>query len=335
MALLEVKNLSVDFHSAQKNFQAVDSISFELQAGEILGIVGESGSGKSVTALAIMGLLDTNSEIKAEKLKFNGMDLLNMDAKKRRKITGADIAMIFQEPISSLDPCFTIGYQIIETLKVHQIQEKKKERALELLQQVGIADPAACFKAFPHQLSGGMNQRVMIAIAIACSPKLLIADEPTTALDVTIQAQIMDLLLELQKKSSLGVIFISHDLALISESAHRIAVMYAGQLVEIRKTAALFRHPLHPYSEALISSLPENSKGENRLKVLSGSVPSAADSITGCMFHPRCPYAVEKCRQQQPELMGKNTEKVRCYFPLTNKQSSLKNNSNIDLTKVK
>lgn len=230
MSLLQLENLSVTFG----NFRAVDNISYKVEEGEVLGIVGESGSGKSVSSLSIMGLIDYPGKVSADQLTFDGQDLMAMPEKQRRKLTGSDVAMIFQDPMTSLNPCFTVGYQIIEALKTHQGGSKKelKARALELLKQVGIPAPESRLNNYPHQLSGGMSQRVMIAMAIACNPRLLIADEPTTALDVTIQAQIIDLLIELQRKKQMGLVLITHDLALVSEVAHRVIVMYAGQIVE-------------------------------------------------------------------------------------------------------
>ncbi|MBF0277531.1 MAG: dipeptide ABC transporter ATP-binding protein [SAR324 cluster bacterium] len=318
MSLLEIKNLTVEFGSIEKPFRAVDAVNLRLDEGEVLGIVGESGSGKSVSALATMGLIEFPGRVRAEELKFQGRDLLRINDKQRRSITGADIAMIFQEPMTSLNPCFTVGYQIIETLKVHQPDTRKqmKARAVELLEQVGIPDPVPRLKLFPHQLSGGMSQRVMIAIAIACNPRLLIADEPTTALDVTIQAQIMDLLLELQEKSKMGMVLISHDLALIAEAAGQVVVMYAGQVVEIGTAEELFYTPKHPYTAALINSLPEHAKGKKRLDSLAGVVPGMYDRPSGCLLNPRCQYATDRCRNEEPELKGPLKRQVKCHTPL-------------------
>ena len=318
MSLLEVKNLSVHFGSEKAPFKAVDRISYTVNEGEVLGIVGESGSGKSVSSLAIMGLIDFPGRVMAENLTFNGNDLLALKPKEKQKIVGADVSMIFQAAMTSLNPSYTVGYQIMEALKVHQGGSKasRRERAIELLTMVGIPDPTSRLEVYPHQLSGGMSQRVMIAMAIACNPKLLIADEPTTALDVTIQAQIIDLLLELQRKENMALILITHDLALVAESAHRIIVMYAGQVVEEGKAEEIFKSPLHPYTQALLKALPEFAEGKSRLQSLPGVVPGKYDRPQGCLLNPRCPYATEQCRQQEPELRMVNGRQVKCHTPL-------------------
>lgn len=318
MALLEINHLSVHFGEEQTPFKAVDRISYQVQQGEVLGIVGESGSGKSVSSLAVMGLIDYPGRVKAEKLEFNGIDLQSLNAKEKQQLVGAEIAMIFQDPMTSLNPCYTVGFQIMEALKVHQGGNRKsrRQRTIELLRLVGIPDPESRLDVYPHQLSGGMSQRIMIAMAIACKPKLLIADEPTTALDVTIQAQIIDLLLELQKKENMALILITHDLALVAESAHRIIVMYAGQVVEEGKAEDLFREPKHPYTQALLRSLPEFAEGKSRLQSLSGVVPGKYDRPTGCLLNPRCPYATELCRQVEPNLRQLKNRQVKCHTPL-------------------
>lgn len=313
--LLEIEQLSVDFDG----FKAVNDVSISLKKGQVLGIVGESGSGKSVTQLALMGLIPYPGIINAKTLSFNGQNLLSMDAKSRRAITGRDVAMIFQEPMTSLNPCFTVGFQIKEALKVHEggTRATRKERAVELLSQVGIPAPEERLKCFPHQLSGGMCQRVMIAMSIACNPSLLIADEPTTALDVTIQAQIMDLLLDLQKERDMGLILITHDMAVIAETVEDVVVMYAGQVVEKSKAANIFHTPRHPYTEALLSALPERNENSRRLPVIPGLVPGKYGRPKGCLFHPRCRYAQSKCRESRPALQQDDTGiSVRCYFPL-------------------
>ena len=318
MSLLTVENLSVSFGDEKAPFKAVDRISYTVNEGEVLGIVGESGSGKSVSSLAIMGLVDFPGRVTAEKLHFNQNDLLALKPKEKQKIIGADIAMIFQDAMTSLNPSYTVGYQIMEALKVHQGGSKaaRRERAIELLSLVGIPDPKSRLEVYPHQLSGGMSQRVMIAMAIACNPKLLIADEPTTALDVTIQAQIIDLLLELQHKENMALILITHDLALVAESAHRIIVMYAGQVVEEGRAEEIFKSPLHPYTQALLKSLPEFAEGKSRLQSLPGVVPGKYDRPQGCLLNPRCPYATEKCRTAEPELIQLNGRQVKCHTPL-------------------
>ena len=318
MALLNVKELSVHFGDKNTPFKAVDRISYQVAQGEVLGIVGESGSGKSVSSLAIMGLIDHPGRVSAESLQFENTNLLTLESKAKRQLIGADVAMIFQDPMTSLNPAYTVGFQIMEALKTHEGGTKKarKDRTLELLRLVGIPDPESRIDVYPHQLSGGMSQRVMIAMAIACRPKLLIADEPTTALDVTIQAQIMELLLELQKKECMSLILITHDLALVAEAADRIIVMYAGQIVEEGTAKDIFREPKHPYTQALLRSLPEFAEGKSRLESLQGVVPGKYDRPTGCLLNPRCPYATEYCRQVEPQLHHIGSRKVKCHTPL-------------------
>jgi len=324
MSLLSIDKLSVKFGTGDNPFRAVDRISFDVNAGEVLGIVGESGSGKSVSSLALMGLIDFPGKVSADNLKFEGEDLLAMSPKARRKITGDQIAMIFQDPMTALNPCFTVGDQIMEAIAVHQggTKKQRKAKAIELLIQVGIPAPESRLKSYPHQLSGGMSQRIMIAMAIACDPKLLIADEPTTALDVTIQAQIIDLLLELQREKNMGLILITHDLALVSEAADRVVVMYAGQVVETGDASEIFKNPQHPYTEALMKSLPESAEGQDRLMALPGVVPGANDRPNGCLLNPRCPYVQEKCLTEEPELIMTSGEGhgVRCFTPLNQSQ---------------
>ncbi|QDQ27322.1 ATP-binding cassette domain-containing protein [Chitinimonas arctica] len=314
MSLLSIKNLRVEFGSVAHPFPAVDGLDFEIDRGELVGIVGESGSGKSVTMMALMGLIDLPGRVTADHLSFDGHDLLKMSAGARRKIVGKDIAMIFQDALSSLNPSYTVGFQLKESLKVHLGLRGAalEKRALELLELVEIPDPKNRLNAYPHQLSGGMNQRVMIAMAISCNPKLLIADEPTTALDVTIQAQIMDLLERLQKEHNMGLIMITHDLAVIAEMAKRICVMYAGQVVEASPVAELFKAPRHPYTQALLAAIPEHSKGARRLSALAGIVPGHYDRPKGCLLSPRCQYVQDRCRVERPDL----TSGVRCFFPL-------------------
>ena len=318
MALLDVKELSVHFGDEKAPFKAVDRISYQVNQGEVLGIVGESGSGKSVSSLAVMGLIDFPGRVSAKGLEFEGKDLLSLPPKEKRELVGADIAMIFQDPMTSLNPAYTVGFQIMEAIKAHQGGSKKEhsERTLELLRLVGIPDPESRIDVYPHQLSGGMSQRVMIAMAIACKPRLLIADEPTTALDVTIQAQIVDLLLELQQKECMSLILITHDLALVAEAAHRIIVMYAGQVVEEGRAEDIFREPKHPYTQALLRSLPEFAEGKSRLQSLPGVVPGKYDRPQGCLLNPRCPYATDLCRTVEPELRQLGNRQVKCHTPL-------------------
>lgn len=314
--ILEIKNLSVDFDG----FKAVDDVDLSVEAGKVVGIVGESGSGKSVSQLALMGLIPYPGIIKAETLAFKGNNLLAMSKKRRRQITGKDIAMIFQEPMTSLNPCFTVEFQLTEALKVHEggTRQSRRKRAIELLSQVGIPAPGERLKSFPHQLSGGMSQRVMIAMAIACNPTLLIADEPTTALDVTIQAQILELLLNLQKTNNMSLVLITHDMAVIAETVEDVVVMYAGQVVEKNTSDNIFNRPRHPYTEALLNALPERNIHAHRLPTIPGVVPGKYDRPTGCLFHPRCRHATQRCAVEVPELTYTGKSAYRCHFPLVN-----------------
>ena len=319
MALLEIENLSVEFPSRSSVLHAVEGVSLSLDAGDVLGIVGESGSGKSVTMMALMGLVPYPGRVTASKMRFDGHDLLGLSTRERSRLTGKDVAMIFQEPTTSLNPCFSVGFQLAETLRVHLGMDSKaaKRRSIELLEQVGISDPETRLKAYPHQLSGGMNQRVMIAMAIACNPKLLIADEPTTALDVTIQAQILDLLRSLQRERGMALVLITHNMGVVSDMAQRVAVMYAGEIMEEQPAQALFQRPRHPYTEALMAALPERSDGSARLATIPGMVPGLYDRPTGCLFAPRCGYADDDCRSQRPGLVNGLQAAVRCHHPLS------------------
>jgi len=314
MALLEVQDLGVEFGA----FRAVDNVSLHVDAGEVLGIVGESGSGKSVTALALMGLIDEPGRVHAQRLMFDGRDLQTMPLKERRGLLGRDIAMIFQDPMASLNPCFTVEYQLVETLRLHEGGSRKalRARALELLKQVEIPDAQRRLSAFPHQLSGGMSQRVMVAMAIACNPRLLIADEPTTALDVTIQAQMLALLIKLQRERGMALVLITHDLGVVAEVAQRVLVMYAGQVVETARVPEIFEAPRHPYTEALLSALPEHNIGQRRLRSMGGIVPGAFDRPAGCLLSPRCPYVQPRCRAERPALDGDIGAQARCFYPL-------------------
>ncbi len=318
MALLEIENLSVDFPSHSGVMHAVEDVSLSLDAGDVLGIVGESGSGKSVSMMALMGLVAFPGQVRAKTLRFDGHNLLGLSDTQRRQIIGKDVAMIFQDPTTSLNPCFTVGFQLAETLRLHMGMDKKsvKKRSIELLEQVGIPAPESRLEAFPHQLSGGMSQRVMIAMAIACKPKLLIADEPTTALDVTIQAQILALLKSLQKEYGMALVLITHNMGVVCEMAKRVSVMYAGQIVEERLAQDLFTTPMHPYTEALLGAMPERSNGQSRLSTIAGMVPGMHDRPTGCLFAPRCTYAQDDRCQHRPGL-GESLHGVRCHFPLS------------------
>ena len=318
MALLEIENLSVDFPSHNAVMHAVEGVSLSLEAGEVLGIVGESGSGKSVTMMALMGLVAYPGHIRADKLRFDGHDLMALSERERRRLTGKDLAMIFQDPTTSLNPCFTVGFQLAETLKLHMGMDKAaaRRRSIELLEQVGIPAPESRLGVFPHQLSGGMSQRVMIAMAIACNPKLLIADEPTTALDVTIQAQILDLLRSLQQERGMALVLITHNMGVVSEMAKSVAVMYAGQIMEQRSANDLFNAPQHPYTEALMAAMPERSDGRSRLATIRGMVPGLFDRPQGCLFAPRCSRAKADLCQTRPALRPWQDGAVRCHLPI-------------------
>ena len=301
MPLLEVRNLSVSFATRHGAFKAVDGIDVTVDRDEVLAIVGESGSGKSVAMLAVMGLLPFTAKVEADRMTFDGRDLMTMTARDRRQIAGKDIAMIFQEPMSSLNPCFTVGFQIGEALKTHLDLDRaaRAQRIVELLREVGIPDPERRVNAFPHQLSGGMSQRVMIAMALACRPKALIADEPTTALDVTIQAQILDLLVSLRRQNGMALVLITHDMGVVAETADRVIVQYAGQQVEANTTRELFADPHHPYTAALLAALPERAT-QRRLPAISGVVPGQFDRPCGCLFAPRCGFAFAGCLRAAP-----------------------------------
>lgn len=319
--LLEVVNLRTSFKDKDGAMvPAVDGVSFTLNTGETLGIVGESGCGKSVTSLSILRLIPVPpGKIEAEAIRFSGTDLLGLPERNMRHIRGNEISMIFQEPMTSLNPVFTIGYQIAETLQLHQklTRQEALAKAVEMLTKVGIPSPEQRVNEYPHQLSGGMRQRVMIAMALACNPKLLIADEPTTALDVTIQAQILDLIRDLRVEMDMSIILITHDLGVVAETADRVIVMYAGKIVEEASTLDLFEAPQHPYTEGLLNSIPKIEERRERLHVISGMVPHPLLMPQGCRFNPRCPYAVEKCRETEPELMElDHNHKVSCWYPL-------------------
>ena len=316
-ALLDIRGLTVRFATRGGAFTAVDGIDLSVERDEVLAIVGESGSGKSVAMLAIMGLLPWTATVRAECMAFDGQDLRSLTRQERRAIIGRDITMIFQEPVSSLNPCFTVGYQVGETLAAHLKLDRKQRRTrvIELLEQVGIPDPALRVGAFPHQLSGGMCQRVMIAMALACHPKLLIADEPTTALDVTIQAQILDLLLRLKRETGMGLVLVTHDLGVVAESADRVVVQYAGQQVETDTARELFGDPHHPYTAALLRALPERAT-VRRLEAIPGVVPGQFDRPQGCLFSPRCKHVFARCHVEAPVHAGAELGHALCHTPL-------------------
>ncbi len=317
MSLLEIHNLTVAFQTAGGMFTAVDGVTLNMAPGEVVSVVGESGSGKSVAMLALMGLLPWTAKVTADVLKFDGKDLQTITKTELRRVIGKEMAMIFQEPMTSLNPCFTVGFQLSEALKIHFGMNRKarRDRAIELLEQVGIPEPQKRLSAFPHQLSGGMNQRVMIAMAISCNPRLLIADEPTTALDVTIQAQILELLLKLQEEKQMSLVLITHDMGVVAETAERVVVQYAGQQVEKQPVKGLFSSPHHPYTSALLDSLPERSKTKT-LPSISGVVPGQFDKPSGCLFSPRCKYATDLCRTTPPIPASDEMGRALCHYPL-------------------
>ncbi|HKM64874.1 MAG TPA: oligopeptide/dipeptide ABC transporter ATP-binding protein [Acidisphaera sp.] len=318
MPLLEIRNLAVTFATGRGPLRAVDGVDVDVEEGEILCVVGESGSGKSVSMLAVMGLIAHPGRVTADRMRFGATDLLGISPRERRRLVGRDIAMIFQEPMSSLNPCYSVGWQIGEMLRTHHAvpERQVRDRTVELLDQVGIPAPATRLRAFPHQLSGGMNQRVMIAMSIACNPRLLIADEPTTALDVTIQKQILELLVGLQRSRGMGLVLITHDMGVVAETAQRVQVMYAGQVREERETDALFAAPRDPYTAALLDALPERAIGRRRLPTIPGVVPGIDDRPTGCLFNPRCRFATERCVREPPAFAGPPGARTRCHYPL-------------------
>ena len=313
--LLDVQDLVTQFKLDDGILTAVDHVSFSIHRGETLGVVGESGCGKSVTAFSILNLVSPPGRVVSGKILFEGENLLGKSKHDMKKIRGERISMIFQEPMTSLNPVFTVGDQIDETLRVHKGLNRReaRQKTIELLKLVNIPLPEQRYREYPHQLSGGMRQRVMIAMALACDPQLLICDEPTTALDVTVQAQILKLINRLKRQLGMAVMLITHDLAVISEVADRILVMYAGRIVEESPEAALFEKPLHPYTEALLKSIPHVGKGTEKLYMIEGMVPNLLQKHEGCLFAPRCQYATDLCRKSEPELMQMGGRKVRCH----------------------
>ncbi|MBO1002365.1 ABC transporter ATP-binding protein [Pseudogracilibacillus auburnensis] len=316
--LLEINELKTHFHTERGRVTAVDGVTFHVNEGEILGVVGESGCGKSVTSQSILRLFDEKRLAQYDgEIKLKGTNLLELSDEKMQSIRGNDIAMIFQDPLSSLNPVFTIGHQIAESILLHQNVSKKEayEKAVEMLRLTGIPAPEKRVKEYPHELSGGMRQRVMIAIALSCEPQLLIADEPTTALDVTIQAQILDLIVEINKKLNMGVIFITHDLGVVAEICTRVVVMYLGQIVEEANVVDVFENPLHPYTRGLMKSVPQiDGDRSEKLHVIEGTVPALDNIPKGCRFATRCPFADELCVEKVPELREfKNGQKARCW----------------------
>ncbi len=323
MPLLEIKNLHTYFKTKRGIVKAVNDVDYSVESGKTLGIVGESGSGKSVSVMSIIRLLDGNGYIASGEIYFDGKDMINIPLKDMEKIRGNDISVIFQEPMTSLNPVFTVERQISEPLMIHQNMSRSEaaKKTVEMLKQVRIPNPAKVTKQYPHQLSGGMRQRVMIAMALACEPKLLIADEPTTALDVTIQAQILKLMNDLKQRKGTSILFVTHDLAVINEMADDVVVMYCGQVVEKAPVRMVFDESIskyrHPYTEGLLYSIPRlDTPVDSRLEPIPGSVPHPLNLPKGCKFAPRCKYATEKCHNEEPELLLlEDQHEVRCFYP--------------------
>jgi oligopeptide/dipeptide ABC transporter ATP-binding protein len=315
--ILEVRDLAVSFNGKHGVVPAVDGVSFQIQPSETVCIVGESGSGKSVTSLAIMGLLSQpTGRVDRGEVFFKGENLLKKNKKDMRKVRGNDIAMIFQEPMTSLNPVFTVGDQISESLRYHRGLKKKEAmmKSVDFLRLVGIPSPEQRVLEYPHQLSGGMRQRVMIAMALTCSPKLLIADEPTTALDVTIQAQVLELMLGLKEKLGMSILLITHDLGVVADMADRVVVMYAGKVVEEASVWEIFDRPYHPYTLGLLEAMPSFEGQTGRLKTIQGVIPNPLNKPDGCLFHPRCPFATDQCRKSEPQVeQVENARRVACW----------------------
>ncbi len=313
--LLDVQNLHIRFRSGRRDVPAVDGVSFHVDPGETLCLVGESGAGKSVTGLSVMGLLPSTATTDGE-VRFAGENVLRLSEPQLQELRGDRVSMIFQEPMTSLNPVLSIEDQISETIFRHRGGNKQelREQSTEALAMVGIPNPARRMKEYPHQLSGGMRQRVMIAMALACGPDLLIADEPTTALDVSIQAQILNLIFDLKKRLGTGVLFITHDLGVVAQIADRVAVMYAGQIVEHATVETLFEHPRHPYTEGLLGTIPTLEGTQERLQAIEGTVPDIADLPSACRFHPRCPHRMDICTREDPGVYERDGATVRCWL---------------------
>jgi oligopeptide/dipeptide ABC transporter ATP-binding protein len=331
--LLDVRGLKTHFHVMDGTVPAVDGVDFQLKRGETLGLVGESGCGKSVTSLTIMRLIDIPpGEIVAGEIWFDGRELLSLPSSEMRHIRGASMSMIFQEPMTSLNPVFTVGNQIAEAVKAHRKVSGKEamNRAIEMLAAVGIPSPDRRVKQYPHELSGGMRQRVMIAMALSCDPKLVIADEPTTALDVTIQAQILELIKSMQERTGAALLLITHDLAVVAETVQRMAVMYAGKIVETGTAEEVLLNPQHPYTQGLITSIPSNVARGDRLNVIKGTVPNPFRMPVGCRFEPRCPFAFEPCKAHEPALRASGPDRLAACW-LRYPKSELPNSKVVDV----
>jgi oligopeptide/dipeptide ABC transporter ATP-binding protein len=312
--ILSIRNLKVNFNLPHETVRAVRGVSFDMQSGKTLGLVGESGCGKSVTAFSILKLVSAPGEITQGEIFFKGTDILKAGDNEIRKIRGKEIAMIFQEPMTSLNPVFSAGYQISESLILHLGMTKKeaRERSVELLKSVGIPNPGKRYDSYPHEFSGGMRQRIMIAMALAASPTILIADEPTTALDVTIQSQILDLLLKIQEDMGMSLLIITHNLGVVSGIADDIAIMYAGEIIESGPTGEIFKNPAHPYTIGLFNAVPKIGDFKETLQTIPGTVPSITYDIVGCPFHPRCPIGIEECTKAEIEYKGNSIHKAKC-----------------------
>ncbi|MDO4619371.1 MAG: ABC transporter ATP-binding protein [Lachnospiraceae bacterium] len=315
-SLLNVDGLKVRFATKKGMVDAVDGISFSIAPGEILGIVGESGCGKSVTSLSVLQLLAKNAEIAEGSIRLNGRELLGLPESELCKIRGNEISMIFQDPMAALNPTMTIGKQLVEPLMLHRGLDRRtaQQEGIQILKQVGISAPEKRMKEYPHQLSGGMRQRIMIAMALSCRPKLLIADEPTTALDVTIQAQILELMLQLREETKTAIMFITHDMGVVAEMADRVLVLYAGKAMEYGPVEEIFERPKHPYTKGLLDSIPPLDRDLQTLKTIEGTVPPAGDMPQGCRFAPRCRYATERCRKEQPAMYNSGNSLVSCFL---------------------
>ena len=314
-SLLSVENLQVQFQTKKGINTAVDGVSFSIEKGRILGIVGESGCGKSVTSMSILQLLSSNARISGGSIKLDGKELIGLPEKEMCKIRGNDIAMIFQDPMTALNPTLTIGNQLMEPIMLHQNCGKKEAwvRAVDVLKRVGIAAPEKRMKEYPHQLSGGMRQRVMIAMAVSCEPRLLIADEPTTALDVTIQAQILELMCELREKMGTAIMLITHDMGVVAETADDVLVLYAGKAVEYGSIEDIFEKPKHPYTQGLLNSIPRLDEDVEMLNTIEGTVPAPGAMPAGCRFAPRCPFGKERCMKEKPGVYHVENSLVSCF----------------------
>lgn len=313
--ILEIKNLNISFQLEDESARAVHGVNLSLEKGKVLGIVGESGCGKSVTAMSIMRLLPSNAVIESGEILYNGINLLNLSGKEMQTIRGSKISLIPQDPLTSLNPLYTVGEQIIETIEYHGkvSREEAKKLAVETLRSVKIPEPESRLNDYPHQFSGGMRQRAIIAMALCCNPDLIIADEPTTALDVTVQAQILDLIRQIQKEKNTSLIFITHDLGVIAEFCDYVAIMYAGRIVEYAEVSDIFKNPLHPYTKGLLEALPSPDK--KVLNVIPGQPPAITENIPGCVFHPRCPFRMPVCETKEPVLTSReNRHEVFCHL---------------------